>query len=150
MSCGSQRLARRDLDRMPRRGLEIPNIIDVAGRGRRGDDSRFSWCRVGRRPITIWAKDSLRFETLEAAQAYLDRWDARWADTRQAPGRRHVRRGAAPPTAAARRTVSLLPVRAAHGASGQLYLGRRRLLQRAARLARPGGRRAVETRNAHP
>ncbi len=24
----------------------------------------------------------LRFETLEAAQAYLDRWDARWADTR--------------------------------------------------------------------
>ena len=24
----------------------------------------------------------LRFETIEAAQAYLDRWDARWADTR--------------------------------------------------------------------
>ena len=24
----------------------------------------------------------LRFETLEEAQAYLDRWDARWADTR--------------------------------------------------------------------
>src|SRR5579863_1190811 len=24
----------------------------------------------------------LRFETLEAAQTYLDRWDARWADTR--------------------------------------------------------------------
>ena len=35
-------------------------------------------------PFTILAKDSLRFETLEAAQAqaYLDRWDARWADTR--------------------------------------------------------------------
>ncbi len=25
---------------------------------------------------------SLRFETIEAAQAYLDRWEARWADTR--------------------------------------------------------------------
>ena len=24
----------------------------------------------------------LRFETIEAAQAYLDRWEARWADTR--------------------------------------------------------------------
>src|SRR5207245_5081730 len=39
------------------RGLEIPNIIDVAGRRRSGDDSRFSWCRVGRRPITILARD---------------------------------------------------------------------------------------------
>ena len=28
------------------------------------------------------ALNGLRFETLEAAQAYLDRWDARWADTR--------------------------------------------------------------------
>jgi transposase len=28
------------------------------------------------------ALKGLRFETLEAAQAYLDRWDARWADTR--------------------------------------------------------------------
>ena len=28
------------------------------------------------------ALHGLRFETLEAAQAYLDRWDARWADTR--------------------------------------------------------------------
>jgi transposase len=28
------------------------------------------------------ALQGLRFETLEAAQAYLDRWDARWADTR--------------------------------------------------------------------
>jgi transposase len=28
------------------------------------------------------AVKGLRFETLEAAQAYLDRWDARWADTR--------------------------------------------------------------------
>ncbi len=27
------------------------------------------------------ALKGLRFETLEAAQAYLDRWDARWADT---------------------------------------------------------------------
>src|SRR5207249_6202821 len=38
-------------------GLEIPNIIDVSGRRRRGDDSRFSWCRVGRRPVTILARD---------------------------------------------------------------------------------------------
>ena len=28
------------------------------------------------------ALKGLRFETLEEAQAYLDRWDARWADTR--------------------------------------------------------------------
>src|SRR6266545_671920 len=28
------------------------------------------------------ALQGLRFETLEAAQAYLDRWDTRWADTR--------------------------------------------------------------------
>jgi hypothetical protein len=28
------------------------------------------------------AVKGLRFETLDAAQAYLDRWDARWADTR--------------------------------------------------------------------
>jgi transposase len=31
---------------------------------------------------TQQALKGLRFETLEAAQAYLDRWDARWADTR--------------------------------------------------------------------
>jgi hypothetical protein len=31
---------------------------------------------------TQGALKGLRFETLEAAQAYLDRWDARWADTR--------------------------------------------------------------------
>src|SRR3989442_6465831 len=28
------------------------------------------------------ALKGLRFETLDAAQAYLDRWDAHWADTR--------------------------------------------------------------------
>src|SRR3989442_9368418 len=31
---------------------------------------------------TQGALKGLRFEMLEAAQAYLDRWDARWADTR--------------------------------------------------------------------
>jgi transposase len=31
---------------------------------------------------TQGALKGLRFETLEAAQVYLDRWDARWADTR--------------------------------------------------------------------
>jgi transposase len=31
---------------------------------------------------TQLALKGLRFETLEAAQAYLDRWDTRWADTR--------------------------------------------------------------------
>ena len=31
---------------------------------------------------TQTALKGLRFETLEEAQAYLDRWDARWADSR--------------------------------------------------------------------
>ena len=43
----------------------------------------------------------------------------------QAPGRRDVRRGAARAAAAARRAVSLLPVRHAHGASRRLRRGRR-------------------------
>src|SRR5439155_18131113 len=42
-------------------GLEIPNIIDVSGRRRRGDDSRFSWCRVGRRPVTIFGEGQARY-----------------------------------------------------------------------------------------
>ena len=61
----------------------------------------------------------LRFESLEAAQAYLDHWEARWADTRhprddQAPGRGHVRRGEARAAGAAERAVSILRVRPAH------------------------------------
>jgi hypothetical protein len=39
------------------------------------------WTEPAKQPHFVWAK-GLRFETLEAAQAYLDRWDARWADTR--------------------------------------------------------------------
>ena len=46
-----------------------------------GDPDRQGESRVGDRPYAGRAT-GLRFETLEAAQAYLDRWDARWADTR--------------------------------------------------------------------
>ena len=55
----------------------------------------------------------LRFEAMEPAQSYLDHWEdplGRHAHPRhhQAPGRGDVRRGEAPPPAAAARTVSLL------------------------------------------
>ena len=97
----------------------------------------------------------LRFEHLDDGQAYLDRWERRWADTRihgttKQPGRRHVRRGApgAPPLAA--RAVSLLPVRPPHRASGRLRRGRLGLLQCAARLDRPPRRHAVERRPRPP
>ena len=38
--------------------------------------------RSRRRPRAEDAAQGLRFETLEEAQAYLDRWEERWADTR--------------------------------------------------------------------
>src|SRR6516165_691558 len=58
----------------------------------------------------------LRFESLEQAQAYLDRWEERWgrhphSRHHQTPGRRHVRRRETVPASPAGRTLSLLPVR---------------------------------------
>ena len=38
--------------------------------------------RIGRRPCQKTPLKGLRFESLEEAQAYLDRWEERWADTR--------------------------------------------------------------------
>ena len=83
----------------------------------------------------------LRFESLEEAQAYLDHWEQRWADTRiHGTTKRQVAAMFAEekPTllAAAAGAVSLLPVRRAHRASGWLRRGRSRLLRRAAGLDR--------------
>ena len=61
----------------------------------------------------------------------------------QAPGRRHVRRGAARPPPAPRRALSLLPLRHPHRPPRRLRRGRSRLLRRAARVDRSGGRRPV-------
>ena len=90
----------------------------------------------------------LRFESLEEAQAYLDRWEERWADTRiHGTTKRQVAAMFAEEkpcaAAAAAGAVSLLPVRRAHGASGWLRGSRGRLLQRAAGLDRPPRSRAV-------
>ena len=84
----------------------------------------------------------LRFETLDEAQAYLDRWETHWADTRiHGTTKRQVAVMFAEeqpaPAAAAGRAVSLLPLRRAHRASRRLRRGRRRLLRRAAGLDRP-------------
>ena len=91
----------------------------------------------------------LRFETLEAAQAYLDRWETRWADTRiHGTTKRQVaemfaeERPALGPLPAG--AVSLLPLWRAHGASGWLRRGRGRVLQRAAGLDRPARAGAME------
>ncbi len=97
------------------------------------------------RPRRSRACASRRWPT---AQAYLDRWEARWADTRiHGTTKRQVaamfaeeRPRAAP---AARRAVSLLPLRHPHRASRRLRRGRPRLLRPAARLDRAGRRRAV-------
>ncbi len=85
-----------------------------------------------------------RFESLEEAQAYLDHWEKRWADTRihgttKRPSGRHVRRGKAVLTDVADRTVSLLPVRRAGGPSRRLRRSRAGLLRLAAGLDRPAG-----------
>ena len=90
----------------------------------------------------------LRFESLEEAQAYLDRWEQRWADTRiHGTTKRQVAAMFAEekPTlaAAAARTLPLLPVRRTHRASGRLRRSRSRLLRRTARLDRARGQRAV-------
>jgi transposase len=73
----------------------------------------------------------LRFESPEEAQAYLDRWEERWADTRihgttkrqvaaMRNARKRVCRRAARAAAAAPGTLPLLPVRRTHRAPGRL------------------------------
>ena len=90
----------------------------------------------------------LRFETLEEAQAYLDHWEERWADTRiHGTTKRQVaamfaeERPALLPLPA--RALPLLPIRRTHGASGWLRGGRGGLLRRAAGLDRPARPGAV-------
>ena len=90
----------------------------------------------------------MRFESLEEAQAYLDHWEERWADTRiHGTTKRQVAAMFAEEkpalAAAAGRAFPLLPVRRAHGASGWLRGSRSRLLRRAAGLDRPARPGAV-------
>jgi transposase len=54
----------------------------VALPGRVGDPDRKGKVEAGIGHTQKTPLKGLRFETLEAAQAYLDRWDERWADTR--------------------------------------------------------------------
>ena len=91
----------------------------------------------------------LRFETLEEAQAYLDRWEVRWAghaDPRhnEAAGGGDVCRGAAGARPTPTRTVSLLPLRRADRPSRWVRRSRGGVLRRAAGLDRPTRPRAVE------
>src|SRR5262249_8298072 len=90
-----------------------------------------------------------RFESLEEAQAYLDRWEKslrRYPDPRhhQTTSRGHVRTRKTRITASAPRTVSLLPARPTGGASGWLRGSRSRLLWPASRLDRTARLGAVE------
>ena len=93
----------------------------------------------------------LRFEGLDESQAYLDRWDTRWADTRiHGTTKRQVaamfaeeRPQLLPLPLEPFRYYSLLPVRYSHRAPGRLRRGRRRLLCPAAGLAGARARRAV-------
>ena len=67
----------------------------------------------------------LRFESLEAAQAYLDRWEENWADTRiHGTTKRQVSAMYAEEKpslgAASRRALSLLPARQPNRASRRL------------------------------
>ena len=83
----------------------------------------------------------LRFESLEEAQAHLDHWEQRWADTRiHGTTKRQVAamfcRREAHLASAAAGTLPLLPVRRAHRASGWLRRSRGRLLRRTAGLDR--------------
>jgi transposase len=85
-----------------------------------------------------------RFESLEQAQAYLDRWEANWADTRiHGTTKRQVATMFAEektnPAPVACRTVPLLPVRRTGGASGWLCRSRSRLLRSTAGVDRTWG-----------
>lgn len=93
----------------------------------------------------------LRCESLEAAQAYLDRWETNWADTRihgttQAPCGGDVCRGETVFARAANRAVSLLQIWRAHRAPRRLRRGRGRVLRRAAGMDRPSRAGAVGRR----
>ena len=91
----------------------------------------------------------LRFETIEAAQAYLDRWETHWADTRI---HGTTKRQVAVMFAEERPALGPLPLEPfryyrfgdAHGASRRLRRSRGRLLRRAARLDRAARAGAVE------
>jgi len=91
----------------------------------------------------------LRFESLQEAQAHLDRWEERWADTRiHGTTKRQVfgdvHRRETDSVAAAAGAIPLLPIRRAHGASGRLRGSRSSLLQRASWLDRPPRASAME------
>jgi hypothetical protein len=86
----------------------------------------------------------LRFEGPEEAQAYLDRWEERWADTRiHGTTKRQVAAMFAEEKPALLPlplgTVSLLPIWRENGTSGRLCRSRSRLLQCSARLDWPSG-----------
>jgi transposase len=88
-----------------------------------------------------------RFETLDQAQTYLDRWEAHWADTRiHGTTKRQVAEMFATADAAgpAGRAVSVLPLRRAHGASRWVRRSRGGLLLDAARVDRSACGRAVD------
>ena len=76
----------------------------------------------------------LRFESLEEAQAYLDRWEERWADTRiHGTTKRQVTAMCAEektlPASSAARTLPLLPIRRARRSSRRLCRSRSGLLR---------------------
>ena len=90
----------------------------------------------------------LRFESIDGGASLsrpLGRPLGRHAHPRhhQAPGRRHVRRGAAGLAPAAHRALPLLPLRDPHRPSRRLRRGRPRLLRGPTRLDRSRGRRPV-------
>ena len=89
----------------------------------------------------------LRFEDLDDAQAYLDRWERRWADTRT---HGTTKRQVAAMFAEEKPALGPLPLepyryyQSPHGAPGRLRRGRVRLLRGAAGMDRPSHPRPVE------
>ena len=89
-----------------------------------------------------------RFESLEEAQAYLDHWEERWADTRiHGTTKRQVAAMFAEEkpllAAAAAGAVPLLPVRRSHRSPGRLCRGGCGLLRSASGMDRAQGAGAV-------
>ena len=81
---------------------------------------------------------SMRFESLEEAQAYLDRWATRWADTRiHGTTKRQVA------AMFEEERPALLRARRAYRAPRRMHRGVCGLLRLAAWMDRPAGRRAV-------
>ena len=120
-----------------------------------GDPDRKGQGRSRRRPrAEDAAARACASRRSSEAQAYLDRWETHWADTRiHGTTKRQVaamfaeERPALGPLPA--RAVSLLPLRRAHRPSRWLRRSRGRVLRRAARLDRPARPGAVE-RSARP